>query len=212
MVYPRRQDHSSAQKDRFQVKNSQQALIAMGGNLPSGVGSPARTLRAALERLIQSGVEISAVSQFYNTPCFPSGAGPDYVNAAARVTAPGGPEALLRVLHEVEAGFGRERVERWGRRTLDLDLIAVGEAVLPDPGDLGALACLAARSAGRAGARSADPAASAAAGPGLCAGAVGGCCARMLAASGSGPDRGADAGGPAGQGQIRGPAGVIPGL
>lgn len=114
------------------MKNDQQALIAMGGNLPSGVGSRERTLRAALDRLMQLGVEIDAVSRFYETPCFPAGAGPDYVNAAARLSCGEGPEVLLGLLHQVEAEFGRERVQRWGRRTLDLDLIAVGDAVLPD--------------------------------------------------------------------------------
>ncbi|MGB1209237.1 MAG: 2-amino-4-hydroxy-6-hydroxymethyldihydropteridine diphosphokinase, partial [Paracoccaceae bacterium] len=71
-------------------------------------------------------------SRFYSTPCFPPGAGPDYVNAAAQVAYRGPVEDFLQKLHAIEAQFGRERVERWGRRTLDLDLIAVGDLVLPD--------------------------------------------------------------------------------
>lgn len=114
------------------VTSGQEYLIALGGNLRSERGVPQQTLRAALERLTQSGAQPVAVSAFYRTPCFPPGAGPDYVNAAAKVSFAGGPKALLKVLHEVEAGFGRERVERWGRRTLDLDLIAAGQDVLPD--------------------------------------------------------------------------------
>ena len=114
------------------MQNNQQFLIALGGNLPSQVGEPARTLDAALAKLAHSGVGVEAVSRFYSTPCFPAGAGPDYVNAAARLSFAGSAEALLQVLHEVEAGFGRKRVERWGRRTLDLDLIAAGDTVLPD--------------------------------------------------------------------------------
>lgn len=112
--------------------DNQQFLVALGGNLPSEVGKPADTLRAALDQLVQSGVTVEAVSRFYRTPCFPVGAGPDYVNAAAVLRYAGGPEAMLQVLHEVEAYFGREREVRWGRRTLDLDLLAAGDAVLPD--------------------------------------------------------------------------------
>ena len=42
------------------------------------------------------------------------------------------PGEILAILHDIEAEHGRERKERWGARTLDLDLIAVGEKVLPD--------------------------------------------------------------------------------
>ncbi|WP_299847088.1 2-amino-4-hydroxy-6-hydroxymethyldihydropteridine diphosphokinase [uncultured Roseovarius sp.] len=112
--------------------NDQQLLIALGGNLPSQVGPPALTLRAALQQLERAGIEIKTVSRFYSTPCFPPGAGPDYVNAAAQVAYRGPVENFLQKLHATEAQFGRERVERWGRRTLDLDLIAAGQLVHPD--------------------------------------------------------------------------------
>ena len=107
-------------------------LIALGGNLPSKAGGPKDTLGAALDGLAETGVQIQAVSRFYQTPCFPAGAGPDYVNAAACVGFDGAAADLLRLLHQVEAEFGREREQRWGRRTLDLDLIAAGDTVLPD--------------------------------------------------------------------------------
>lgn len=111
-------------------------MIALGGNLPSEAGEPADTLTAALEALAQEGMPALRVSRFYDTPCFPPGAGPDYVNAAAQLAANpdggGDPRSVLETLHRVEARFGRERVQRWGRRTLDLDLIAIGDRVLPD--------------------------------------------------------------------------------
>jgi 2-amino-4-hydroxy-6-hydroxymethyldihydropteridine diphosphokinase len=108
-------------------------LIALGANLPSGVGPPEETLRAALERFKDEGVSILQVSRFFGTPCFPPGAGPDYVNAAAEIGCAEGPRAMLDILHRVEAHFGRERVQRWGQRTLDLDLLVGGQTVLPDP-------------------------------------------------------------------------------
>jgi len=114
------------------VTENQIFLIALGANLPSAAGPPEATLRAALERLAQAGARDLRASRFFDTPCFPPGAGPDYVNAAARLRFEGTAETLLDRLHAIEAAFGRERVNRWGRRTLDLDLIAQGSAVRPD--------------------------------------------------------------------------------
>nr|WP_093739111.1 2-amino-4-hydroxy-6-hydroxymethyldihydropteridine diphosphokinase [Sulfitobacter delicatus] len=107
-------------------------LIALGGNLASSVGAPRETLKAALKLLQTSGAVIRATSTFYHTPAFPAGNGPDYVNAAVRVTAPWGPVKALGVLHRIEGQMGREREQRWGQRTLDLDLLACDDMVLPD--------------------------------------------------------------------------------
>lgn len=111
-------------------------LIALGANLPGDVGSgsrsPAATLRAALADLVALGLTLRATSRFFATPCFPAGAGPDYVNAAARFDSDLDPETILSLLHRVEASHGRTRSTRWAGRVLDLDLLAVGGRVLPD--------------------------------------------------------------------------------
>jgi len=107
-------------------------LVALGSNVTSSVGLPARTLRRAIDELEREGVKIRAVSRFFATPCFPAGAGPDYVNAALSAETALSPAEFLALLHQVEASFGRERIERWGQRTLDLDLIAYGDMIAPD--------------------------------------------------------------------------------
>jgi len=107
-------------------------LIALGANLTSPQGTPAQTLDAALVSLGQRGAAIRAVSRYYSTPAFPAGSGPEYVNAAAELCADWSPAQALDCLHAVEAEMGRTRGVRWGMRTLDLDLIAVEDAVLPD--------------------------------------------------------------------------------
>ncbi len=109
-------------------------LLALGGNLPSVAGPPAQTLAAALAALNSGEIRLCAVSRFFATPCFPAGAGPDYVNAAASFVTTLSPGQVLDRLHAIEAAFGRARVQRWGMRTLDLDLIACGDRVLPDAG------------------------------------------------------------------------------
>jgi 2-amino-4-hydroxy-6-hydroxymethyldihydropteridine diphosphokinase len=112
----------------------QHALVALGANLPFENRAPAENLRLALASLVASGHAIVAISRFYQTPCFPAGAGPDYVNAACvvRFSAELSPQNVLNVLHRVENRFGRRREQRWGMRTLDLDLLALGDSVLPD--------------------------------------------------------------------------------
>lgn len=110
------------------------ALIALGANLPFEGEPPSWTIRKALEALATEGLSVLAVSRFYATPCFPAGAGPDYVNAAAVLQTSQEDDAasVLARLHAVEDRFGRTRERRWGMRTLDLDLLALGDSVLPD--------------------------------------------------------------------------------
>lgn len=107
------------------------AFIGMGANLPSAVGCPEKTLLAALEKLTELGFGADLVSRFWETPCFPTGSGPDFVNAVVRIPTNFSPQAILMVLHDVEAAFGRERKKRWGARSLDIDLLAFGQQVSP---------------------------------------------------------------------------------
>ena len=112
------------------------ALVALGGNLPSSSGRPETTLRQAVARLAgESGLELIACSRFWRSPAWPLGSGPDYVNAAVALRTQHGPEATLAILHRIEADLGRLRDGgRWQARGIDLDLIAWGDAVLPDAG------------------------------------------------------------------------------
>jgi len=118
----------------------QPVLIALGANLPDRGTPPSETLLEALATLTRAapGFRVLRQSRLYRTPCFPPGAGPDYVNAAAALQGPDDPEALLDLLHRIEASHGRRRETRWGMRTLDLDLLAMGQTVLPDAGTHGA--------------------------------------------------------------------------
>ena len=59
---------------------------------------------------------------------------PRFLNAVAEVEADEGPRALLERLLAVEAGLGRTRGERWGPRTIDLDLLLYGTEELDEPG------------------------------------------------------------------------------
>jgi 2-amino-4-hydroxy-6-hydroxymethyldihydropteridine diphosphokinase len=118
-------DFTSIQRDRL-------AAIGLGGNSPARFGGPAETIVSALAEVPRDAGVIVAVSRFFRTPAHPAGSGPDFVNAAALVRTALEPEALLRALHGIEARYGRERLTRWGARTLDIDLLAVEDRILPD--------------------------------------------------------------------------------
>jgi 2-amino-4-hydroxy-6-hydroxymethyldihydropteridine diphosphokinase len=111
-----------------------QLLVAFGANLPFDDCQPAETLQKTVEELSKDSFAVLGLSRFFVTPCFPAGAGPDYVNAAAVLESAGQDDlaSIMARLHAVEAKFGRKRVQRWGMRTLDIDLLAVGDSVLPD--------------------------------------------------------------------------------
>lgn len=111
---------------------STKAIVALGGNLASDRGQPAAILRLAIDEMRASGMDVLAESRFFRTPCFPPGAGPDFVNAVVLLAWEGAAEALLSRLHAIEASLGRERILRWGTRTIDLDLICLGQQIHPD--------------------------------------------------------------------------------
>jgi 2-amino-4-hydroxy-6-hydroxymethyldihydropteridine diphosphokinase len=110
----------------------QEIVLALGSNQSLGAEGPGDLLKHALKLLANAGIRTVRQSRFYKTPCFPAGAGPDYVNAVVVVDTELSPEALLGCLHRIEADLGRERQARWAARTVDIDLIAFGKRVLPD--------------------------------------------------------------------------------
>jgi len=114
------------------VTHHQKILIAMGANQPAGTMAPKNTLEHAIAMMGEFRLVVVAVSQWYKTPAFPPGAGPDFVNAAVRVETDLDPKDVLAALHRIEDALGRTRQARWEPRVCDLDLIAFGDRVLPD--------------------------------------------------------------------------------
>ncbi|WP_290686032.1 2-amino-4-hydroxy-6-hydroxymethyldihydropteridine diphosphokinase [Haematobacter sp.] len=110
-----------------------QAFVALGSNLTSRNAAPAVILSTALKLLRLKEVVPTSLSFLYRTPAFPAGSGPDFVNAVIAVDVGDLlPAEVLSRLHMVESALGRERSVRWGARTADLDLVAMGGAVLPE--------------------------------------------------------------------------------
>lgn len=116
------------------VGPAHRAVIALGANL----GDRAATIREAiadLGRLPLTDLVAAAdpVESVAITLGGPDADAPRYLNAVALVDTRLAPSVLLGYLHAIEARHGRERRERWGSRTLDLDLIAYGDVRSDDP-------------------------------------------------------------------------------
>ena len=107
------------------------AFVGIGSNL----GDREDTLRRAVELLAaEEGIEVVAVSQLRETePVGPVEQGL-FLNGAVLVTTRLPPRELLERLLAVEQRLGRVRKERFGPRTIDLDLLVYGEQVIDEPG------------------------------------------------------------------------------
>lgn len=110
------------------------AVVALGANL----GDRPATLVVAVEELrrlplvdrVRAADPVESVAIKAEGP---DASAPAYLNSVALVTTRLAPSVLLGYLHAIESRHGRERRERWGDRTLDLDLIAYGDIVSDDP-------------------------------------------------------------------------------
>lgn len=107
------------------------AFIALGSNL----GDRAAHLRdAAIAMDALPGASVVAQSQVYETaPMGPPGQGP-YLNAAVQLETSLEPDDLLVALRQIEQQHGRQRREKWGPRTLDLDILLYDDRVIDTPG------------------------------------------------------------------------------
>ena len=111
------------------------AVIALGAN----IGNPRENLDLALA-LLREATDLQMVSSYYTTTPVGGQEQPDYINAVCIIESELPAMDLLSLLHGIEKSLGRERVEHWGPRTIDLDLIQYGgllskaeELMLPHP-------------------------------------------------------------------------------
>jgi 2-amino-4-hydroxy-6-hydroxymethyldihydropteridine diphosphokinase len=106
------------------------AALALGANL----GDPRATLRAAVAGLSKNAeVAVERVSSLWRTAAVGGPEQPDYLNAVVLVDTDLDGAALLDLAHALEDAAGRVREVRWGPRTLDVDLLAVGDQRSDDP-------------------------------------------------------------------------------
>ncbi|GGR86432.1 2-amino-4-hydroxy-6-hydroxymethyldihydropteridine diphosphokinase [Streptomyces humidus] len=114
------------------LHNPKRAVISLGSNL----GNRLETLQGAIDALEDTpGVRVKAVSPVYETEPWgvDPGSQPSYFNAVVLLKTTLPPSSLLERAHAVEEAFHRVRDERWGARTLDVDIVAYADVVDDDP-------------------------------------------------------------------------------
>ena len=111
------------------------AVIALGAN----IGNPKEQMDLAVA-MLREATDFQSVSEYFSTKPVSDIAQPDYLNAVCIVESELPATDLLALLHGIEKALGRERIEKWGPRTIDLDLIQYGsmlsaadELQLPHP-------------------------------------------------------------------------------
>jgi 2-amino-4-hydroxy-6-hydroxymethyldihydropteridine diphosphokinase len=104
--------------------------VALGSNL----GEPHSRLHTAVEALQRlPDTEFERVSSIYCSAAIGPGSQPDYLNAVALLDTRLSPLSLLTMLQEIETQQGRTRDIRWGARTIDLDILLYGDAIISSP-------------------------------------------------------------------------------
>ncbi|MFB7590291.1 2-amino-4-hydroxy-6-hydroxymethyldihydropteridine diphosphokinase [Streptomyces sp. NPDC056169] len=114
------------------LSNPRWAVLALGANL----GNRLETLQGAVDALADTpGLRVKAVSPVYETEPWgvEPGSQPSYLNAVTLVKTTLPPSSLLERAHAVEEAFHRVREERWGSRTIDVDIITYADVVSEDP-------------------------------------------------------------------------------
>ncbi len=104
------------------------AYLAFGGN----IGDVRETIRGALAALEDTSLFVTRRSSDYRTPAWGNEDQPAFINACALVHTTLTPHALLSRCLQVEQRFGRVRGERWGPRTIDIDVLAYDSVTLSD--------------------------------------------------------------------------------
>ena len=110
---------------------SNAATLGLGGNL----GDPVAAFAAALARLrAHAAVELKATSSVWRTAPWGKLDQPEFRNMAVLIETSLSAEDLLALCLDIERESGRERRERWGPRTLDIDILTYGSEAIDRPG------------------------------------------------------------------------------
>ena len=107
-------------------------VVALGSNLAGDHGSCEALLESALARMTGLDFAVVARSSWWRSAAWPSGADPEYLNGVVLIGTEVEPREVLARLETIEREFGRTRGEVNAPRTLDLDLVAHGRAIIDD--------------------------------------------------------------------------------
>jgi len=111
------------------LKSMEIVYIALGANL----GDREKNMRNAHGHIMRlEGIQPGKISKFYETAPFGGPAQPMFLNAALEIKTSMSPHQLLEELQRIELHMGRIRKEKWGPRTIDLDIVFFGDRIVED--------------------------------------------------------------------------------
>ncbi|MBK8458761.1 MAG: 2-amino-4-hydroxy-6-hydroxymethyldihydropteridine diphosphokinase [Phyllobacteriaceae bacterium] len=118
-------------KSRSPGRPDERVFVGLGGN----VGDVADAMRRAFAALDAApGTRVLAVSSLWSTPPWGKTDQPDFLNAVAELRTGLSPRGLLDLALATERAMKRERHDRWGPRTLDIDILLFGDRTITEEG------------------------------------------------------------------------------
>lgn len=112
--------------------NQKIVYLAFGCNHRSQPRELIRSIDSSYRLLESDCLTNVEYSSFFQTPAFPVGFGPDYVNSVIKGHTSLSTNELINVIHKIENELGRVRTTRWGTRVIDIDIIDYEGLICPD--------------------------------------------------------------------------------
>jgi 2-amino-4-hydroxy-6-hydroxymethyldihydropteridine diphosphokinase len=106
----------------------EEAYLLLGSNL----GDSRKYISDAIESISNQVGEIIGISSLYQTASWGNTDQPDFLNQVVKLKTKLLPQQLLKNILVIEENFGRERIEKWGSRTIDIDLLFYGNEIIRD--------------------------------------------------------------------------------
>lgn len=108
------------------ARKKHRVFIGLGSNM----GDKKRYLEEAIDKIKTYNIEVKQVSDFYTTRAWGKTDQEDFLNACIEVISYEEAEDLLKILNKIENELGRERKEKWGSRTIDLDILFIDDKII----------------------------------------------------------------------------------
>jgi 2-amino-4-hydroxy-6-hydroxymethyldihydropteridine diphosphokinase len=106
----------------------EEAYLLLGSNL----GDSRKYISDAIKSISEQVGELSGASSLYQTASWGNTDQPDFLNQVIKVKTKLLPQQLLKNILVIEENFGRKRIEKWGSRTIDIDLLFYGNQIIRD--------------------------------------------------------------------------------
>jgi len=109
-------------------------MISVFFLLGSNLGDRHSLLNQAIDHIASDIGQVIKTSSVYETQSWGKEGAPDYLNQVILVDTELSAQVILQKILDIESGLGRQRAEKWGSRTIDIDILFYGQAVIDEPG------------------------------------------------------------------------------